>query len=111
MAVPASEHNLKVPGTLNYARRMESSDIVKTAALAGVGTVVAAAVAKELRKPAGERTWHVEVAGFVPYDFRPPTLRRARDRWWNPRDPRLLTPRVFGVGWELNLARLVRARG
>lgn len=45
------------------------------------------------------------VAG-VPYDFRRPTVARFRSRWWNPNDPRLLTPKTFGVGWDLNLYRL-----
>ena len=42
----------------------------------------------------------------VPYDFRIPTLRRVRERWWNPDDPRIFTPHVFGVGWSLNLYQL-----
>lgn len=42
----------------------------------------------------------------VPYDFRRPTLARIRERMWNPDDPRVVTPRVFGVGWTLNLATL-----
>ena len=55
------------------------------------------------------RTTNVEgtVVGFVPYDFRPPTIERARSRWWNPDEPRLFVPQVFGVGWTINLARLV----
>ena len=39
----------------------------------------------------------------VPYDFRFPTIERIKQRWWNREDPRLLTPRVFGVGWSVNL--------
>lgn len=72
----------------------------------GIG-LVAAAVGTELRKPRRRRTWHGRVAGVVPYDFRRPTIRRIKSRWWNPRDPRILTPRAFGVGWDVNLARLV----
>lgn len=72
----------------------------------GIG-LVAAAVGTELRKPRRRRTWHGRVAGVVPYDFRRPTIRRIKARWWNPRDPRILTPRAFGVGWDVNLARLV----
>ncbi len=63
-----------------------------------------AAVVKELRTPAEQRTWHGTIT-FVPYDLRPPTIARIRAAWWNPDDPRLLTPRAFGVGWALNLAR------
>ena len=43
----------------------------------------------------------------VPYDFRLPTPRRVRDRWWNKTDGRLLTPHVFGVGWSVNVYRLL----
>jgi len=43
----------------------------------------------------------VRVLG-VPYDIRLPTAERIASRWWNPRDPRLFVPRVFGVGWDLN---------
>lgn len=70
--------------------------------------LVAMAVIKELRAPAGQRTWHGQLMGFVPYDLRRPTLQRLRAAWWNPDDERLFTPRPFGVGWALNLARLRR---
>jgi hypothetical protein len=67
--------------------------------------VVVAAVATELSKPAEERTWHGKVLGYVPYDFRPPTWQRIRDAYWNPESDRLLSDRVFGVGWAVNLYR------
>jgi hypothetical protein len=70
--------------------------------------LMAVAVIKELRTPADQRTWHGELLGFVPYDLRRPTVQRLRDAWWNPDDDRLFTPRAFGVGWALNLARLRR---
>jgi hypothetical protein len=53
------------------------------------------------------------VAGFVPYDFRRPTVARLRERMWNPQAP-LVTPRAFGVGWTVNagkVAELVRGHG
>jgi uncharacterized protein DUF5808 len=69
-----------------------------------------AAVAQELSKPEAERTWHGRVAG-VPYDFRWPTLRRFREAYWNPDDPRIFTDKVVGIGWAINFAQLVpRAR-
>lgn len=81
---------------------------------AGIGVVrlvmvglAAAAVAKELRAGPGERTWHGVVAGFVPYDFRMPTLERVQQRLWNPEDERWVVPRVFGVGWTMNVGRVV----
>lgn len=72
--------------------------------LAVVGLVVAAVVT-ELRKPEPERTWHGRVGGVVPYDFRPPTLERIRDAYWNPHSDELFSDRVFGVGWAVNLHR------
>ena len=70
--------------------------------------LVAAAIAQELRKPSSERTWHGRLVGFVPYDFRPPTVQRFRDAWWNPDDPTIFTDRVFGVGWSVNLGRVAK---
>jgi Family of unknown function (DUF5808) len=46
----------------------------------------------------------------VPYDWRRPTLARIRERWWNRSDPRLFTPKAFGWGFDINLARLLRRR-
>ena len=41
--------------------------------------LLAWAVITELRKPEEERTWHGKLAGFVPYELRPPTLDRVRE--------------------------------
>jgi hypothetical protein len=70
-------------------------------------TLIGAALATELRKPAEERTWQGRIAGRVPYDLRPPTLARVHERLWNPADRRILVPTVFGVGWTVNLGRLL----
>jgi len=43
----------------------------------------------------------------VPYDWRRPTVERTKQRWWNPDEPRLIVPKVFGWGYDLNLARLL----
>jgi hypothetical protein len=83
-------------GTLRGLRRLIR--------ITAVGLVVAA-VATELGKPEAERTWHGRVIGLVPYDFRPPTLERIRDAYWNPASDRLFSDRVFGVGWAVNLHR------
>ena len=66
-----------------------------------------AAVVKELRTPEAERTWHGKVASVVPYELRVPTLERAKDRLWNPDAERIVGPRVFGVGWTVNLGKVV----
>ncbi len=42
----------------------------------------------------------------VPYDFRPPTYRRLKERMWNPDDERIFTPHVAGIGWSVNLYQL-----
>jgi Family of unknown function (DUF5808) len=44
----------------------------------------------------------------VPYDWRRPTVARAKARWWNAAEPRLFVPRMYGWGWDLNFARLLR---
>jgi len=69
--------------------------------------LAAAAIYKEIQKPADEREWHGDVAGFVPYDFRIPTVERAKNRLWDPHGD-LIGPQVFGVGWTLNLGRAWR---
>ncbi len=66
-----------------------------------------AAVVKELRTPADERTWEGKVAAVVPYDFRMPTSARVRERLWNPEGEHVISPRVFGVGWTLNFGKVV----
>jgi hypothetical protein len=67
--------------------------------------LIVAAIAQELAKPKAERTWTGRVLGFVPYDFRRPTLRRIKEAYWNPDDDRLFTERVLGVGWAINFYR------
>jgi hypothetical protein len=77
--------------------------VIKWTAIA----LAAVAIVDQLRRPSEERTWEGTVAGFVPYDFRMPTIERARSRWWNLDEPRLFVPQVFGLGWTVNFARLV----
>lgn len=80
--------------------------VQKLIRLVMVGLAVAAAV-KELRTPPEERTWNGVVAGFVPYDFRVPTMARFRERVWDPEGEHLISPRVFGLGWTVNVGRVV----
>jgi uncharacterized membrane protein len=47
----------------------------------------------------------------VPYDWRMPTPALLRERFWNPSDARILTPKVFGWGWSINLAAVARRLG
>ena len=67
-----------------------------------------AAVAQELSKPEGQRTWHGKVAGVVPYDFRLPDLQRVRAAYWAPDSDVLFTEQVVGVGWSVNLPVAMR---
>jgi Family of unknown function (DUF5808) len=66
--------------------------------------IAGAAVADAVR----HRRKHGEVFGFIPYDFRLPTVERAKQRTWNPRSTRILTPTTFGIGWSVNLGRIAR---
>lgn len=77
------------------------------ATLVGVG-LLAAAIVTELRKPPAARSWNGRLAGWIPYDFRPPTLGRLIRQWWNPDNPRFITETPFGVGWTVNVGRLAR---
>jgi hypothetical protein len=43
----------------------------------------------------------------MPYDWRRPTWTRLCQRVWNPADRRLLTPKSFGWGYDLNLFELL----
>lgn len=74
---------------------------------AAMASVAVAAVVKELRLPAEQRTWNGKVANLVPYDFRFPTFARMRERMWAPESSHLVNPRAFGVGWTLNVGRVV----
>lgn len=47
----------------------------------------------------------------MPYAFRAPTPTRLRASFWDPENPSLLTPKVFGVGWQgLNIYRLLHPK-
>jgi hypothetical protein len=67
-----------------------------------LGIIGIVAIVQEMRKPPDERAWHGKVGGFVPYDFRMPTVDRFREALWNPDGP-LVSAKAFGVGWVLNL--------
>jgi len=75
---------------------------------AGLVSIILAAILQEIEKPDEERDWHGKVAGFIPYDFRLPTAERIRAAYWNPRDSRIFTPEVFGIGWAINFHALLQ---
>jgi len=70
-------------------------------------TLTLVAVCQELEKPREERRWHGKVIGFIPYDFRLPTIERFKESYWNSYDSRVFTPRVFGIGWAVNFYALL----
>ena len=73
---------------------------------AAIITVTLAAVCQELEKPQEERRWHGKV-GFIPYDFRIPTMERVKELCWNPDDNRIFTPGLWGIGWAVNIYALL----
>ncbi len=91
----------------HHGPRKHANGFATLVRLVAIGLAVTAVV-KELRTPEDERTWHGEVAGFVPYDFRVPTVERFRERVWDPEGDHIVSPHVFGVGWTLNVGRIVK---
>ena len=69
-------------------------------------TVTLAAVCQELEKPEEERHWHGRV-GFIPYDFRPPTIQKIKDTFWNPESTSVFMLEICGVGWAVNFHALL----
>ena len=69
-------------------------------------TVTIAAVFQEMEKPKEERQWHGKL-GFIPYDFRMPTMKRLKEAYWNPNESRIFTDEVLGIGWAINFYALL----
>jgi len=47
----------------------------------------------------------------VPYDWRRPTLARAKSRWWNGDDRRIFAPKTYGWGYDVNVREVLRRLG
>lgn len=90
--------------------RSELGDLMWLLRMSVIAAVVGA-VYVELRKPPEERTWHGRLLGFIPYDFRLPNLEALRQAYWNPRSPKIFTPRPLGVGWAINIPTAMRRLG
>jgi hypothetical protein len=71
-----------------------------------IGSLVGMAIAEQLRRPPQDRTWQGSVFN-IPYDFRPPTLERVRDEFWNKNTSRIFVPHAFGMGWGINFYPLI----
>jgi hypothetical protein len=82
----------------------KKSPLQRLAGLIAVAMLISA-LGREFSKLAAERSWQGKVWQVVPYDFRPPSRARVRQRMRAPDRPGLISPQVFGVGWTLNLGR------
>lgn len=68
-----------------------------------------AAVITHLGPVSAEADNHDPLVGSfagIPFDLRTPTGERLKAAWWNPTDERLLVPKAFGAGWDLNVGAL-----
>ena len=95
---------MRKPATAPDTKRRRSDGMKPLKLL--VAALAIAAVIKELRLPKEERTWHGALGGFVPYDFRMPTVEKIKRTFWNP-DGAIVVNRVFGVGWTINFGAVV----
>ena len=93
------------PASAPTESKTRSSKRPKPLALIAMALAIAAII-KELRLPQDQRTWNGMLAGFVPYDFRKPTLERIRSTFWNP-GGKVIVGRPFGVGWTVNFGAVV----
>ena len=78
--------------------RLEVKGLQGMVTLVGLG-LTGAAIAEQLRRPPADRTWQGHLWGFVPYDFRLPTLERLWRAIWDPENEHFLKDKTFGVGW------------
>jgi uncharacterized membrane protein len=47
----------------------------------------------------------------IPYDFRTPNWRILQEKLWNPGNPDILTPHVFGWGYSINFGAIAKKLG
>lgn len=88
---------------------MKSKKVVRTLNTAigiSMAALAGAAIMDQLRRPREERTWQGQIAG-MPYDFRPPTLAKIRNTFWNKETSRIFVPRAFGIGWDINFYPII----
>lgn len=77
------------------------------AALADLGEPeeYAAAVREALGVAAGSPQPQGRFLG-MPYEFRSPTTARVMERLWNPSNPQIFMPRLWGMGWAINFGAI-----
>jgi len=90
-----------------------AADVTRILAELGPPEALAAQCADVVSGPASltreSRDGRSPLAGTLlgmPYELRVPTAERVAMRWWDPMNPSILVPRVFGVGWDLNFGAL-----
>lgn len=104
--VPARRYRSML-AELERALREDAATRGETAALDAAGSPQASAAA--IRAAVDDGQGDAEPQGRVlgmPYDFRGLSTERIAERLWNPADPRVLVPRLFGVGWTLNFGAI-----
>jgi hypothetical protein len=72
-----------------------------------IAGLAAAAISKEMEKPAAERTWKGTIAG-VPYNFNISDWADIAREYWNPDSDCIFSPHAIGMGWGVNFAALWR---
>lgn len=99
-----------------FAERLTAESSPADAALVGSELGVPAEFAANMLGALGRRSRRETVpapsadsdgmgSGIVlgmPYDIRVPTASRVALRWWDPTNPRVFVPRVWGLGWAVN---------
>lgn len=50
---------------------------------------------------------HGKLVG-MPYDWRKPSLDKLRRSYWDTTTRRVVTPKAFGWGWDINMGALAR---
>jgi hypothetical protein len=88
------------------------ADVTRVLAELGPPEALAAEYAEESEDEGPRRLSEVESVRLhgrllgVPYDVRVPNSDRVASRLWNPLDPRIFVPRIFGLGWDINFGAL-----
>lgn len=88
------------------AARAGDADAAVASAVRSLGDPAALAV--RLREGGEEEPAPDRVKRILgmPYNFSPMSTEQIAARVWNPSDPRILMPRLFGVGWTLNFGAI-----
>lgn len=105
--VPARERDEAV-AELESLLREEAARCGESQAVATLGSPAeyAASVRAALGEAGGDPLQPQGRVLGMPYDFRGASVERVGARVWNPADPRIFTPRMFGLGWTVNFGAL-----